>query len=134
MHKSETQLRWEAHLKRQGGPSYKERRTFTENDRDTCESCSSPDGWPHTAVLQGAGGEQVELSLCKKCQNERGIWNALLLRNPKRMSPAVRAQVEMARANRFGGKKRHAGSKRRHARATPSNLGALVADINKLVK
>lgn len=91
----------------------KARRAREEYDRDTCESCGSEDGWPHTAVFGGSDGEKVELSLCQKCQNDKGIWDAMLLRNPKKMSPAVRKQVEMARAAQFGREYR-AGGKKRH--------------------
>lgn len=103
-----------------------------EYEQDTCESCGSAEGLPHTAMFGGAGGEQVELSLCKKCQNEKGIWNAMLLRSPKKTSPAVREQVEIARANRFGyhyqpgGKRRHGGKK--------SSLSKQVTEVQNLLK
>jgi hypothetical protein len=56
---------------------------LTDYDRDTCESCGSPNGWPHLVHFKSPSGKllgNATLSLCDACKvNPASAWHAVKL-------------------------------------------------------
>ena len=60
---------------------YKLGERLTDYDRDTCEACSHPDGWPHLVHFKSPSGKHLgdaTVSLCDKCKkNPKAAWVAI---------------------------------------------------------
>jgi hypothetical protein len=67
---------------------YKLGERLTDDDRDTCESCGSPDGWPHLVHFKSPSGRHqgdATMWLCSKCKADpASAWKAVKLFDDRR--------------------------------------------------